>query len=104
MSLEKDTTEIQKVFEQGEGIFKPADEEEVADRLADAEQKRRNLPLWFSLRAVRAGSKIQAIAEVEGGRFEEEHPLCDAIIPARDIKIEDRAIKEDAGFDDEGLQ
>jgi hypothetical protein len=83
MSLEHDITQIME-----KDVFKPASKAELTVR------KQAAGPLWFSLRAVRANSEEDAVNKVIEEDFEEEHPLCDVVIPASQIKIKDQPIME----------
>ena len=76
MSLEQDVT---KIFEKD--IFKPASDADIEAR------KLERGPLWVSLRVVRANNEEEAEAAVIREEFEEDHDLCDKILPISQIQI-----------------
>ena len=85
MSLEKDIQGIKEA-----DIFQPAEEKEVLAR------RKQSGELWVSLRIVRAKTYAEAVRKVENGEdFEEDHSLCDSIIPARRILISGQRIEEE---------
>ena len=85
MSLYNAIVDIKKLFEDNP-IFKAASEKDVAQRKQDSGV------LWYSIRVVRAPANDPEAAEekVVMGDFEENHPVCDRIVPAKDCVIVDR--------------
>lgn len=81
MSFETDITNIRKIMED-KPLFKGASDANLGAR------KKFQLPLWISIRTVRARTHKEAIDAVINEEFDEDIGICDAVVPASQIVID----------------
>jgi len=79
-----DAVELKKLFEAGP-VFKAAGPKDLKQR------KNALGKPWLSIRVVLANNEEQAVEQVVEGNFEETHPLCDVVLPASDVKVNNKS-------------
>lgn len=73
-----------KVVE-AEDVFKPASDGDVKQRKAEKEKQFGFK--WYSIRVIRGHNSEEAEENLIDENFEEDDPICDVIIPAKDVTI-----------------